>query len=158
MQSSTWLELFLSLCWYQERNKHFEVWHGKHHHHFRQSAKLHQSSDNELEHKTDFQTSHPKGSVLAPMAGLVVKVLPQNGAFVEEGQPILVLEAMKMEVKTIYSFIYSYVQSVSLLNHITLFFGGGECFSARRQISPCRLLKWSSSFCRPTSLRHHCAV
>ncbi|XP_042464042.1 methylcrotonoyl-CoA carboxylase subunit alpha, mitochondrial-like [Zingiber officinale] len=81
----------------KERNKHFEVWQGKHHHHFRQSAKLHQSSDNELEHKTNFQTSHPKGSVLAPMAGLVVKVLLQNGAFVEEGQPILVLEAMKME-------------------------------------------------------------
>lgn len=39
------------------------------------------------------------------MAGLVVKVLLQNGALVEEGQPILVLEAMKMEVKTIYNFI-----------------------------------------------------
>ncbi|KAJ0982492.1 hypothetical protein J5N97_010747 [Dioscorea zingiberensis] len=38
-----------------------------------------------------------KGSVLAPMAGLVVKVLVENGASVEEGQPVLVLEAMKME-------------------------------------------------------------
>ena len=32
------------------------------------------------------------------MAGLVVKVLVKNGIRVEEGQPILVLEVMKMEV------------------------------------------------------------
>jgi 3-methylcrotonyl-CoA carboxylase alpha subunit len=32
------------------------------------------------------------------MAGLVVKVLVMDGTKVEEGQPILVLEAMKMEV------------------------------------------------------------
>lgn len=42
--------------------------------------------------------SHPKGSVLAPMAGLVVKVLLKDGAQVEEGQPVMVMEAMKMEV------------------------------------------------------------
>lgn len=35
---------------------------------------------------------------MAPMAGLVVKVLVNNGQVVEEGQPVLVLEAMKMEV------------------------------------------------------------
>lgn len=35
---------------------------------------------------------------MAPMAGLVVKVLVENEAKVEQGQPVLVLEAMKMEV------------------------------------------------------------
>jgi 3-methylcrotonyl-CoA carboxylase alpha subunit len=42
--------------------------------------------------------SHPKGSVLAAMAGLIVKVLLEDGAPVEGGQPIMVMEAMKMEV------------------------------------------------------------
>jgi 3-methylcrotonyl-CoA carboxylase alpha subunit len=31
------------------------------------------------------------------MAGLVVKVLLKDGARVEEGQPVMVMEAMKME-------------------------------------------------------------
>jgi acetyl/propionyl-CoA carboxylase alpha subunit len=49
--------------------------------------------------KSSFEaSSHPKGAVVAPMAGLVIKVLVENGAQVYEGQPILVLEAMKMEV------------------------------------------------------------
>lgn len=43
--------------------------------------------------------SHPKGSVLAPMAGLVVKVLLKDGVHVEDGQPVMVIEAMKMEVR-----------------------------------------------------------
>lgn len=43
--------------------------------------------------------SHPPGTVSAPMAGLVVKVLVKNGMKVEEGQPMLVMEAMKMEVR-----------------------------------------------------------
>ncbi|WOL07968.1 methylcrotonoyl-CoA carboxylase subunit alpha, mitochondrial [Canna indica] len=81
----------------KDLNKHIEIWHGKHHFHFRQTARLEQSSEDGLQHKTSLQTSHPKGSVLAPMAGLVVKVLLENGAFVEAGQPVLVLEAMKME-------------------------------------------------------------
>ena len=42
------------------------------------------------------------------MAGLVVKVLIENGALVEEGQPILVLEAMKMEVNMSMSFNHFY--------------------------------------------------
>lgn len=59
------------------------------------------SEDDESQHNPSFETaSHPQGSVLAPMAGLVVKVLVNDGAKVEEGQPILVLEAMKMEVCT----------------------------------------------------------
>lgn len=93
---------------YQERSKHIQVWHGKHHYHFRQTVRLEQYNDDGLEHKNDFQaSSHPKGSVLAPMAGLVVKVVLENGSFVDEGQPVLVLEAMKMEVKTTFLVISS---------------------------------------------------
>lgn len=49
---------------------------------------------------------------MAPMAGLVVKVLVKDGTKVEGGQPILVLEAMKMEVCT----------SASLIMHLNLLF------------------------------------
>ena len=57
------------------------------------------SDDDRIQHTTNDETaSHPPGTVIAPMAGLVVKVLVQDGSKVEEGQPILVLEAMKMEV------------------------------------------------------------
>lgn len=57
------------------------------------------SADDETEHKTNAATaSVAPGTVTAPMAGLVVKVLVKDGSKVEEGQPILVLEAMKMEV------------------------------------------------------------
>lgn len=36
-------------------------------------------------------------SVLAPMPGLVLKMMVSAGDSVEEGQPLLILEAMKME-------------------------------------------------------------
>jgi acetyl/propionyl-CoA carboxylase alpha subunit len=39
----------------------------------------------------------PAGSLLAPMPGLVRRVLVEVGAAVKPGQPLLVLEAMKME-------------------------------------------------------------
>jgi len=39
----------------------------------------------------------PTGSLLAPMPGLVLRVLTEAGAAVTAGQPLLVLEAMKME-------------------------------------------------------------
>jgi len=39
----------------------------------------------------------PTGSLLAPMPGLVRRVLVEVGAIVTAGQPLLVLEAMKME-------------------------------------------------------------
>jgi propionyl-CoA carboxylase alpha chain len=39
----------------------------------------------------------PAGSLLAPMPGLVLRVLTEVGAAVATGQPLLVLEAMKME-------------------------------------------------------------
>jgi propionyl-CoA carboxylase alpha chain len=39
----------------------------------------------------------PAGSLLAPMPGLVLRVLAEPGMAVTAGQPLLVLEAMKME-------------------------------------------------------------
>ena len=65
--------------------------------------------EDESQHKPRFETSsHPRGTAVAPMAGLVVKVLVNDGTKVEEGQPILVLEAMKMEVcTTIFQFHFA---------------------------------------------------
>jgi propionyl-CoA carboxylase alpha chain len=45
----------------------------------------------------DPQAQAPAGSLLAPMPGLVRRVLVEVGAAVTAGQPLLVLEAMKME-------------------------------------------------------------
>ena len=45
----------------------------------------------------DPQRAAPAGSLLAPMPGLVLRVLAEVGAAVSAGQPLLVLEAMKME-------------------------------------------------------------
>jgi propionyl-CoA carboxylase alpha chain len=39
----------------------------------------------------------PAGSLLAPMPGLVLRVHAEVGTVVTAGQPLLVLEAMKME-------------------------------------------------------------
>ena len=51
------------------------------------------------------------GDVKAPMPGKVLQVLVQPGASVEEGQPLLVLEAMKMEnmIKAVASGVVSEV-------------------------------------------------
>jgi len=45
----------------------------------------------------DPERAAPSGSLLAPMPGLVLRVLAEVGAVVTAGQPLLVLEAMKME-------------------------------------------------------------
>ncbi len=46
---------------------------------------------------TDPAAAHATGSLLAPMPGTVVSVLAAAGDTVEAGQPVLVLEAMKMQ-------------------------------------------------------------
>ncbi|XVF32528.1 hypothetical protein REPUB_Repub17cG0090400 [Reevesia pubescens] len=91
--------MHVSLAVYtKDQMKHIHIWHGPHHHHFRQKLGIELSDEDETQHKTSFETtSHPPGTVVAPMAGLVVKVLVEDGAKVEEGRPVLVLEAMKME-------------------------------------------------------------
>lgn len=68
------------------------------------------AGEDEAEHRPERtgMASHSPGSVLAPMAGLVVKVLSKNGEKVEAGQPIIVMEAMKMEVCVIYIFLNCY--------------------------------------------------
>ncbi|XP_020579826.1 methylcrotonoyl-CoA carboxylase subunit alpha, mitochondrial-like [Phalaenopsis equestris] len=82
----------------KDNSQQVHIWHRRHHHHYREPVSLDHSYNDANDHKTSFQTaSQPKGSVLAPMAGLVVKVLLDNGAKVEEGRPVLVLEAMKLE-------------------------------------------------------------
>ncbi|KAF2325243.1 hypothetical protein GH714_025605 [Hevea brasiliensis] len=93
------LSMNVSLATYsKDETKHIHIWHASHHHHFRQKLGLDLCDDDETQYKTRFETaSHPPGTVVAPMAGLVVKVVVKDGSKVEEGQPILVLEAMKME-------------------------------------------------------------
>lgn len=83
----------------QDQNEHIHIWHGSHHHHFRRKIHRVLLDDDTTQWKPiSGLVSHERGAVVAPMAGLVVKVLVENGMRVEEGQPILVLEAMKMEV------------------------------------------------------------
>ncbi len=43
------------------------------------------------------ETIEGAGTVLAPMAGKIIQIFGQNGQTVKQGQPLLVLEAMKME-------------------------------------------------------------
>lgn len=45
----------------------------------------------------DLVSSHKMVDVRAPMPGLVLKVLVEAGAEVAEGDPLIILEAMKME-------------------------------------------------------------
>ncbi|KAK7270283.1 hypothetical protein RIF29_23312 [Crotalaria pallida] len=85
-------------CYTKEQIRHIHIWQGSSHHYFREKLGLELSEDEESQYKPKFETSaNPPGTVVAPMAGLVVKVLVKNKAKVEEGHPVLVLEAMKME-------------------------------------------------------------
>ncbi|XP_019098408.1 PREDICTED: methylcrotonoyl-CoA carboxylase subunit alpha, mitochondrial-like [Camelina sativa] len=94
------LSMNVSLATYlKEGYKHIHIWHGSEHHQFKQKVGIKFSEDEEgVKHRTSSETSsHPPGTIVAPMAGLVVKVLVENEAKVDQGQPVLVLEAMKME-------------------------------------------------------------
>lgn len=79
--------------------EHLHIWHGSQHLQFRQKVGLQLSGEDEVQDKGSHTeaSSHSPGTVVTPMAGLVVKVLFEDGAKVEAGQPVLVLEAMKME-------------------------------------------------------------
>ncbi|KAJ0946333.1 putative methylcrotonoyl-CoA carboxylase [Helianthus annuus] len=82
-----------------DQTEHFHIWHGSdHHHHFKQKLGLDLLDNLEThDHRHRESASHPPGTVAAPMSGLVVKILVKDGMKVEEGQPMLVMEAMKME-------------------------------------------------------------
>lgn len=85
--------------WLQDSIKHIHLWHGSSHHHFKQKLGLELPDPDDTQQKPRFDTSsHQPGAVVAPMAGMVIKVVAEEGTTVEEGQPVLVLEAMKMEV------------------------------------------------------------
>ncbi|KAL9660243.1 hypothetical protein QQ045_025056 [Rhodiola kirilowii] len=82
----------------KDQIEHMHIYQGQHHHEFKQRIGIELSHDDGSLDKPRLEsTSHPPGTVVAPMAGLVVKVLVQNGTKVEKRQPILVMEAMKME-------------------------------------------------------------
>lgn len=112
--------MIANLCW-QDQTKHIHIWHGSHHHHFRQKIGFELSDNDEVQHKPSFHTgSHPQGTVVAPMAGLVVKLLVKDGTKVEEGQPVLVLEAMKMEVCTHASCILHLIITFLIISYAKL--------------------------------------
>ncbi|KAL6564386.1 hypothetical protein OROMI_015836 [Orobanche minor] len=93
------VSMIVSVSVYQEDHiEHIHIWYGSSHHHFKQRKGLDLANIDESHHKPVAEaSSHPPGTILAPMAGLVVKVLVKDGAKVVESQPLLVLEAMKME-------------------------------------------------------------
>ncbi|XP_042047039.1 methylcrotonoyl-CoA carboxylase subunit alpha, mitochondrial [Salvia splendens] len=94
------LSMNASMAVYQkDQFEHIHIWHGSCHHHFRRKNRhdLIDIDESNQHRPTTEASSHPPGSVAAPMAGLVVKVLVKDGEKVPEGQPIIVLEAMKME-------------------------------------------------------------
>ncbi|KAL6505152.1 hypothetical protein OROGR_024969 [Orobanche gracilis] len=93
------VSMIVSVSVYQKDHmEHIHIWYGSSHHHFKQRKGHVLANIDESDHKPVAEaSSHPPGTILAPMAGLVVKVLVKDGAKVVEGQPILVLEAMKME-------------------------------------------------------------
>uniref|UniRef100_A0A803LFN3 FACT complex subunit SSRP1 n=1 Tax=Chenopodium quinoa TaxID=63459 RepID=A0A803LFN3_CHEQI len=94
------LSVLITLAVYTKDNsKHIYIWNGLQYHHFRQKIGLELSGEDETEQRPARaeMASYSPGSVTAPMAGLVVKVLMKNEEKVEAGQPVLVMEAMKME-------------------------------------------------------------
>lgn len=100
------------------------------------------SEEDESQHKPGFEAAshHPDGTVVAPMAGLVVKVLAKNGDEIGEGQPILVLEAMKMEVcnrsSCILMFSNSFSTKIRSSNTSTLEIFSAHCESAQGWTNP----------------------
>lgn len=143
--------MIANLSW-QDQTKHIHIWCGSHHHQFRQKIGRELSGDDEAQHKPSFDTaSHPQGAVVAPMAGLVVKVLVKDGTKVEEGQPILVLEAMKMEVCVNATFILHLIIPFSKvfyaeLNYFFFFPLKACCKSTMYWVCP-----WACSYSWPAS-------
>ncbi|EFJ36837.1 hypothetical protein SELMODRAFT_77392 [Selaginella moellendorffii] len=86
----------------QKSAYHIHVWKDGEHHHF--TTALREAYDTESHGETSQRLTSSGGSskltpgaVASPMAGLAVKVLAELGSNVKAGDPLLVLEAMKME-------------------------------------------------------------
>ncbi|MBD3226253.1 MAG: biotin/lipoyl-binding protein, partial [Caldithrix sp.] len=43
------------------------------------------------------QTLDPQNAIKAPLPGMILKIMVKEGDVIERGQPIMMLEAMKME-------------------------------------------------------------
>ena len=63
--------------------------------------------------------SSSKVSIEAPMPGKIVEILVEEGAEVKEGEPILILEAMKMQ-NEISSHVSGVIQSISIKKNETV--------------------------------------
>ncbi|MCO5577021.1 hypothetical protein L7F22_030843 [Adiantum nelumboides] len=80
---------------------HVDVWFNNNHHEFLLVEQVVDAETGDIE-PSGFQSQKPKTGthplgVNAPMAGRLVRVLVENGAKVNKGDPLLILEAMKME-------------------------------------------------------------
>jgi len=81
---------------------HIHLWEGGHHHQFTVPIPEYDTNNS-----NEFRRSHhgqhemgpaqAPGVIVAPMSGRIVKVFTENGTRVKKDDPILVLEAMKME-------------------------------------------------------------
>jgi biotin carboxyl carrier protein len=61
-------------------------------------SKIQESIDQVLKNMgIDFSKNQKKEPIKAPMPGLILKVLVENGQSIKKGDPVLILEAMKME-------------------------------------------------------------
>lgn len=79
------------------------LWEENCHHQYTLPIPEYETDDSLEEHKSSHgqhegSPTQAPGAIVAPMAGRVVKVFAENGTRVKKGDPILVLEAMKMEV------------------------------------------------------------
>ncbi|KAK9086940.1 hypothetical protein Syun_029334 [Stephania yunnanensis] len=80
------LSININLAVYtKDRTKHIHVLHGKHHHHFRESKKIHLPRDDDSNHGPSFEMAfHPLGTVVDPMAGLVHVVKAPRSDYVHQ--------------------------------------------------------------------------
>ncbi|KAL3685057.1 hypothetical protein R1sor_003079 [Riccia sorocarpa] len=89
--------------YFQDGTNNIHLWREDKHYHYTMPWLSFEREESDDEHGSD--KSHREqtysttaiGAVTAPMAGRVVKIFVENGGRVKKGEPLLVLEAMKME-------------------------------------------------------------